>query len=484
MRFDHDRHRPAYHFLPPQNWLNDPNGLLYWQGQYHLFYQHNPNRAAWGSIHWGHAVSADMVNWTHLPVALAPTPNSPDESGCWSGCMVANDGTPTLLYTGVRGPMQATDQSVCVATSVDKDLVTWQKATQNPVITSRSTPYDLIGFRDPSVWHEGNRWYLIIGAGAEPVGGAILYYTSDDLLHWDYQGPLLTGQQLAGFDLWVGSMWECPQLLRFGDDAVLTFSVWDADQTHYSVYVSGTLQDGSFTPQYLAKLDFGDHHCYAPQSLVDADGRNVMFAWNQEARSVQAQLDAGWSGALTLPRVLSLDTDKRLISVPLPALSALRTNSYVAPPDLLASVADTPVTLDPLHGDTLEIAATFMPASSGRLGLLVGCSPDGQEHTRIYYDVDKQEISIDRSQSSLDPDPDLQRTTQTGPCPVTPGQTLNLRVFVDRSLIEVFANGRSLSSRVYPAREDSLGTAVFVEGDSRLNALQGWHLGTPNLKNP
>lgn len=147
-------------------------------------------------------------------------------------------------------------------------------------------------------------------------------------------------------------------------------------------------------------------------------------------------------------------------------------------------MADAPVTIDELRGDTLEIAATFIPGSSGRLGLMVRCSPDGQECTRIYVDVEQQEISIDRSRSSLDTDPDLQRTTQVGPYPVTPGETLNLRVFVDRSLIEVFANGRCLSSRVYPTREDSLGTAVFAEGDSQFNALQGWRLDTPNLKNP
>ena len=121
-----DPQRPFYHFLPPANWMNDPNGAIYWKGLYHLFYQHNPNDAAHDTIHWGHCVSEDLVHWRHLPIALAPTPGGPDRDGCYSGVAVDHDGIPTLVYHGVP-------DGICLATSRD-DLRTWEKSPQNPVI--------------------------------------------------------------------------------------------------------------------------------------------------------------------------------------------------------------------------------------------------------------------------------------------------------------------------------------------------------------
>src|SRR5688572_12844442 len=123
------RHRPQYHFLPPANWMNDPNGLIQWQGQYHMFYQYNPNGPFHGTIHWGHAISSDLVHWEHLPIALAPTPGGPDEDGCWSGCAVDDGGVPTFIYSGARNRVER----ACLATSSD-GLLTWEKYPGNPII--------------------------------------------------------------------------------------------------------------------------------------------------------------------------------------------------------------------------------------------------------------------------------------------------------------------------------------------------------------
>jgi beta-fructofuranosidase len=136
--------------------MNDPNGLIQWRGQYHLFFQYNPFAPVWGSIHWGHAASDDLVHWRDLPIALAPTPNSVDGFGVFSGCAFDANGVPTVLYTGVRQPADGPRIELpCVATSTDADLVTWHKHPANPVIAAPPHDLDLLGFRDHSVWREG-----------------------------------------------------------------------------------------------------------------------------------------------------------------------------------------------------------------------------------------------------------------------------------------------------------------------------------------
>src|SRR3954447_4644989 len=141
----HDPHRPRYHFLPPANWMNDPNGLIQWRGRYHLFYQHNPEAPTPGTIHWGHALSDDLVRWRDLPLALSPTPGSVDESSVFSGCAVDDNGTATVLYTGVRrDPNRPRTERPCLATSTDDDLRTWRKYEGNPVIAAPPPGLDVL----------------------------------------------------------------------------------------------------------------------------------------------------------------------------------------------------------------------------------------------------------------------------------------------------------------------------------------------------
>ena len=150
-----DPRRPQYHLLPPANWMNDPNGLIFWNGQYHMFYQHNPNAAVWGDMHWGHAVSPDTVRWKHLPIALAPTPGGPDAGGCFSGTAVVDRGVVTMLYTGVvsvpenqatiRDGAQSFCESQCLATSTDPELNIWSKLP-NPVISAPPPGMQVKGF--------------------------------------------------------------------------------------------------------------------------------------------------------------------------------------------------------------------------------------------------------------------------------------------------------------------------------------------------
>jgi beta-fructofuranosidase len=464
-----DPHRPRYHFLPPANWLNDPNGLIYWKGQYHLFYQYNPHGPFHGTIHWGHAVSEDLIHWQHLPIALAPSAGGPDEDGCWSGCAVDADGVPTLIYSGNRNGVQRP----CLASSTD-GLLTWQKDAGNPVIPEPPPGLHLVGFRDHCVWRENGTWYQIIGAGIVGAGGAALLYRSADLHTWEYLHPLLVGDQHRCTPIWTGSLWECPDFFVLDGQHVLIASIWDTDQPHYSAAFIGDYRDRRLVPHVEHKLDYGDRHFYASQSFTDAQGRRVIFGWIQEGRSAEAQLAAGWSGVLSLPRVLSLGPDGHVRMQPVPELTALRaTHARVSARRVPAGQV---VVLPEVAGDTLELIAEFVPAAGGRCGLAVRRTPDAHEQTEIVYDTARQQLTVDRSRSSLDPAADHGR--HIAPLTLSPGELLRLHIFLDRSVIEVFANERvSITSRIYPTRPDSVTVALLAAAaDTRLNALDAWWL--------
>lgn len=469
-----DPHRPRYHFLPPSNWMNDPNGLVHWKGRYHLFYQHNPFGPLWATMHWGHAVSDDLVHWHDLPIALAPTPDSPDADGCFSGCVVIDDGVPTIVYTGVRNP----DKLPCLAFS-DDDLLTWRKHPGNPVIPAPPPGLELTGFRDHAVWRDGDTWYQIIGAGIAGVGGTALLYRSPDLLAWEYLHPILTGDTRRTDPFWTGTMWECPDLFPLGDKHVLIASIWakrDADTPrglHYATYFLGTYADHRFTPEAEGILDVGGHF-YAPQTTLDAHGRRLMWGWLWEGRDEAAIVAAGWSGVMSLPRVLSLLPDGTLGVAPVPELERLR-GDHRRYSDLPLQ-PDAPTPLPDAAGDGLEIRAAFAPGAAETVGLAIRRSPDGAEETIVRYDRDRGLLTLDGTRSSRDVGVD--RPVESAALRLAPDEPLDLRVFVDRSVVEVFANGRvAIADRIYPTRPDSLGVAAFATGGAALlSSLDLWQM--------
>jgi beta-fructofuranosidase len=459
-RLTDDPHRPLYHFLPPANWMNDPNGLIQWQGQYHLFYQYNPDGPCWGAMHWGHAVSKDVVHWTHLPIALAPTPGGPDEDGCWSGCAVDDHGVPTLVYTGVMPQVQ------CVATSTD-DLITWEKHSQNPVIAAPPEGLQVTGFRDPCVWRQDDVWYAIIGSGIQDVGGTALLYQSDDLIDWQYMHPIHVGDKDE-----TGEMWECPDLFPLGGRRYVLL-VGAHPEFLYTYYFVGSYTDHKFAPQTLSKIDFGGYF-YAAQTLLDDKRRRIMWGWIKEGRTDEALKAAGWAGVMSLPRVLTLRPDGLLDIEPVSELKTLRGRHH-----RLADVDLTPTSscmLKDVRGDCLEVIAEFEPGDAAEFGLQVRCSPDGTEQTRIFYDRAAGCLIVDREQSSLSPN--VHRGVQEGTLDLPPDEELELHVFLDRSVIEIYANGHfCLTSRIYPSRNDSLGVGLFACGGSvKLKALDVWQM--------
>lgn len=449
-----DPHHPRYHFAAPANWLNDPNGLIEWDGTLHLFYQYNPNGPFHGTIHWGHASSNDLVHWRDHPIALAPTPGGADAEGCWSGCAVDNNGTPTVVYTGVN------PQTVCLAMS-DDGLESWRKHPGNPVITA--PPPEIAArcghdFRDPYVWREDGLWWMVIGARREGVGGLVLLYRSSNLTEWEFVRVLLAGNEQASPFFYEGAMWECPNLLNFGDRRALIISVQDAQwRPRHAAYFVGSYHDHRFTPDVGAVLVYGDAF-YAPQATRLADGRILLFGWLRERRPEAAARAAGWSGCMSLPLVVTLQANGKLRLTPAPELAALRQTHW--------TLSDLPLPPHTEHqlgvaGAALEIVVEFETDQIDDYGLAVCCSPDGAEQTRIIVKPEQREIWVEH----IGADPALSLSTERAPITLTTEQALQLRVFVDGSVLEIFANdGLCLATRLYPQHADSQGVRLFAAG--------------------
>ena len=466
--FNTDPQRPRYHFLPPANWMNDPNGVIFWKGKYHFFYQHNPYAAfhggATGTMHWGHAFSEDLVHWHHMAIALSPTPDSYDKDGIYSGCAVDNNGVPTFLYTGVSPEVQ------CIATSND-DMVTLKKYNGNPIITSPPSEFEVIGFRDPCVWREGDSWYMLIGSGIKNVGGTSFLYRSKDLIDWEYLHPLCIGDINK-----TGDMWECPEFMPLGKKHILCISAW---RRWWNPYFIGDYTDHKFHPEGQGNLDLSGNlntiGCFfAAKSLVDSKGRRILFGWVLEGRSISSQWASGWSGVLSLPRVLTPRDGNTLQMEPVPELEVLRGKHHHYQD--LRITADSLSLLEGAIGDCLEIIAIFTPDDAKEFGLRVRCAPDGTEQTLISYSCENGSLKVNRARSSLTPEVDLYE--QGGPLDLTTAKKLELHIFLDKSLIEIFANGRDcLTSRVYPSRSDSLGIGLFATGGSvELDSMDIWEM--------
>ncbi len=378
---------------------------------------------------------------------------------------------PTLVYTGVRGPHRE-HQLVCLATSRD-GLRTWQKWPGNPVVPERPPGLDLVQYRDPSVWRgEDGAWYMVYGAGITGVGGAVLLYRSADLADWEYLGPIRVGDTGRREPFWTGVMWECPQLCPLDGRHLLVVSVWEPGRLHYAAYMVGDYAGHRFTPRAEGLLDGG--RLYAPQSMRDDRGRRLLWGWLREGRTKDAQLAAGWSGVMSLPRVLTLGPDGDLRQAPAPEMEALRgAHRHVGARDIAPGARGL---LGDLRGDCLEIAATLDPGDAAHCGLTVRCSTGGEEETRISFDRARGRLRVDTSRSSLDPATEGARAEV--PCPLDPDGLLRLRVFLDRSAIEVFANERAcIAERVYPSRPDSLGLDLVAKGGvARLRTLDAWEM--------
>ena len=462
--------RPGYHYLPARNWMNDPCGPLFFNGQYHLFHQYNPHGALWGDMHWAHAVSPDMVHWKRQPVALAPTPGSADSEGCFTGTAVVQDGRPTFLYTGVQKapPADATlvdehnafRESQCLAVATDDTLNTWKKLP-SPVIPTPPPGMKVTGFRDPSPWREGATWYAVVASGVAKQGGMVLLYRSPDLRTWEYLHPLTEGQWSgtpASNPVDTGEMWECPDFFPLTDTATKqTRHVLIYSTQGKVIWQSGLLdkQAMRFHPEMTGELDYGRVGnnrvtYYAPKTQLDAKGNRILWGWISETRPDAECVQAGWSGMVSLPRLLTLRQGELQMTAA-PQVARLRSTTH-SPKDVHEFVAtlerhdsaEAPQPLSDATGPVLAVQ-TDTTLSSRTLGIT------------IQHNGKQEQTSIPMPQE----------------LPARP----TLHVFIDNSVMEIFVDDRFCFTHRFYAREAAIPLATLtLPGHWRLADVQTFAL--------
>lgn len=436
-----DPQRPQYHLLPPANWMNDPNGPIYWKRQYHMFYQYNPDGAFWGDMHWGHAVSPDMVHWKHIPVALSPTPGGPDADGCFSGTAVVQDGRVAMLYTGVRsvpasdatnkGDPHSFRESQCLAYSSDADLRSWTKLP-DPVIAAPPADLAITGFRDPAPWTNGEDWLMAVGSGFPDRGGAVLLYKSKDLHHWEYLHPLVvsnTPGNGTGNPVDSGDMWECPDFFPLGNKHVLIYSTQGKSFWKTGNFDLDTL---TFHPEKSGLVDTGP--VYAAKSQLDSSGNRILWGWVQETRPADEYRAAGWACLMSLPRILSLGNDGQLRMDVAPQLHQLRRAEQ-----RLATLGSEGRRLKQLNQMKIEGACGEISCS-----VRTGSAPFS---LLLYGDGETSGGSGSCLSLRFDPTDPAQIKVDDYAIPIAPHTAVELNIYVDSSVIELIVNHSAVHTK-------------------------------------
>lgn len=463
-----DPYRPTFHFSPPENFMNDPNGLCQWNGLYHLFYQFRQDGE--DRVHWGHAVSADLLHWRDLPIAFYPD----QEHDCFSGQTLAEDDRVIAIYHG-------TQAGNAIATASDPLLVEWEKHPDNPVIPI--VPIDENGYPyrvfDPCIWKEADGYYSLSGVFKDGTRstdceGIDHIFRSTDLKTWEHLGPLVESvyDTEPGEDYAVPNFWP----IGNGKHMLLFFSHKRGGQYFVGEYDSVTHR---FTPERHGRMNYGPlavGSLHAPSATIDDSGRFLSIFNVKESKEPN-----GWNDIMTLPRVLSLDEDGAVRIDPVKELESLRHSHQHF--DEMDIEANSEIVLDGISGNAMEIEVELDPGDAHESGLRVLRSPDGAEQTRVSFfpkghpRFGTAQLQIDGTASSSRTDI-IPRTPEIGPLEIAEGEPLRLRIFIDRSIVEVFANGRQcLTLRAYPGHADSVGVSVFARGGkATVRSLDAWQM--------
>ena len=478
VRSEHaDAHRPRFHYVNPEGLLNDPNGLCFWQGRWHLFYQGYPPEDP--RQHWGHAYSDDLIHWQDLPYCIYPDP----EHQCFSGATFVEENRVIAMYHGTRVG------NMC-ATSSDPLLLNWDKVGDKPVIPNKSEdgsplPYNVF---DPCVWKKDEMYYSLsagterTGPGGKPVAADFLF-KSADLENWEFVHSFIEGDRYTR----VGDDGACPYFWPLGDKHILLFF----SHSSGGQYLLGDYdtERSKFVVTYGEKFNFGPPGpggVHAPSATPNSDGTvTAIFNMNPGKRR------SDWDQIMSLPRTLRLTADGDSVDVtPAGDIESLRRNEVRL--NAFELPANEERIVDEISGDCYELELGLDTQDASAVELCVLSSTNKEEHTKIsvfrnrgYFDRTRWQrgpgtfVTLDNSNSSTAPGVRC-RAPETANVPIPKDDEVKLRVFVDRSIVEVFVNDlRCLAVRVYPSRSDSVGIRLKAIGSSaRVSTLRFWTMNT------
>ncbi len=466
--------RPDFHLTPRAGWMNDPNGFCYYKGQYHLFYQYYPYESKWGPMHWGHAVSSDLLHWEYLPCALAPD-EAYDRDGCFSGsAVVLPDGRHLLMYTGVLKEHQGRDiyrevQTQCIAVG---DGIDYEKYEQTPVLDEQDIPegssrYD---FRDPKIWKKADGTYAcVVGNRPADGSGQILLYTSADGFRWKFKSVLVSNHDR------FGKMWECPDFFELDGKWVLLTSPQDMLPEGFEYHNgNGTLcligdydeEAGTFKELCNQSIDYGIDF-YATQTILAPDGRRIMIGWmqNWDACGIRSP-EEPWFGQMSLPRELSLKNG-RLYQKPVRELDAMR-RSKVEYTDV--TVSDL-TELDGVKGRRVDMELVVRPADGEELyqKFAVRFAQNDRYWTSLSFRPRESVLKVDRKFSGSRRAIIHQRRSLVNP---VDGE-LRLRMILDRFSVEVFVNdGEQVLSATMYTDQEADGISFFADGIAKIDVVK------------
>lgn len=473
-RFATDFNRPHYHLLPAANWTNETHGLIYYKGKYHIFNQKNASAIFLGQINWGHFSSPDLIHWTEEKPALTPG-KSYDKNGIWSGCAILdNKGIPQIIYTA--GGDKTT---ICTAFAKDDKLIEWLKYKHNPIIKIHPERYTRTDMRDPFVWKEKNKWYMIVGYGIENKEnphGALLLYKSNDLKRWTFVHLLFEGNPNVDHS---GVFWEMPLIEKMGNKYILLINrVPFKGIPACSQYWVGQFKNEKFipdnnTPKNLEVIN----RLLSPSVLRMQDGNIVAIAIIPDEIGNGATYKHGWAHLYSLPRIWQLKEGK-ITQSPYPALKDLRDQHSTFKRKAI-NYTEPYIVSKTKH--QLEVKATFYPGNAKTFGFILCKNPDNSEYSRIYYDVKEQEFIIDQTKSSLRQEIPLR--VQKRAYYINCSKPLEIHLFIDGSVIEGFINNEdAFSTRIFPLKANSTQVELFSDGTTTEVKADIWTLKDAKIK--
>lgn len=457
-----DPYRLQYHLMPPVGLLNDPNGLVYFKGKYHVFYQWNPFATRHGIKFWGHYTSDNLAHWKKEPIALAPTDDF-DKSGCYSGSAIVHDDQLYVFYTGnVKTERDERETYQCLA--VSEDGIHFEK--KGPIIhlPKGFTPH----FRDPSVWKYNDRFLMTIGAQTVREEGCVVLYESENLYDWQFVS-ILTGSNLNGLGK-LGYMWECPNLFSLQNKEVLLISPQGLEPSgmfynneFQSGYFIGDLCEESLKYEHgpFIELDRG-FDFYAPQTMLDDQGRRLLFAWmgmTDNEEKFQPTISNGWIHTMTLPRQLILKGTK-LYQKPVEELAQLRKDHINYP---MVQLCNEEKAFRDVEGQAIELLIDFIDTKE-----LEAFSLTIRHEAVLTFDRNNGTFTLSRTRLSDG------KTSESRTCRVN--DLFKLQIYLDTSSIEIFINDGEevFTARIFPEPDDD-SLSFAIEGMAKFG-LSKWEL--------